>query len=195
MTVVYLIIAALIVAAIYFGIRYFVRASQLFAGERVIICPETGKQAMVEINARHAALTSLVGQTDLCLENCSRWPIKQDCGQECLLQFTDASSECLVRSVLEKWYRDKSCAFCEKPFAEVSMVDHKPALLNPEGVTVEWRQIPIQAVSEAMATYLPVCWNCHVAQTFRREHPELVVDRTPIVSPLATHSNQSSAHR
>lgn len=178
MTVVYLILAALIVAAIYFGIRYYVRASQLFSGERVIICPETGKQAIVEIDTRHAAFTSLLGQTDLRLENCARWPIKQDCGQECLLQFDVAPAECLVRSVLEKWYRDKSCAFCQKTFAEISLADHRPALLNPEGVTVEWRQIPISAVAEAMATYRPVCWNCHIAQSFRREHPEMVVDRT-----------------
>jgi hypothetical protein len=26
---------------------------------------------------------------------------------------------------------------------------------------------------------LPVCWNCHIAQTFRRVHPELVVVRPP----------------
>lgn len=195
MTVVYLIVAALIVAAIYFGLRYFVRASQLFSGERVIICPESGRQAMVEIDTKHAAITSLFGQTDLRLENCARWPIKQDCGQECLLQFDVAPAECLVRSVLEKWYRDKNCSFCEKRFSEISMVDHKPALLNAEGVTVEWQRIPLSAMTEVMATYLPVCWNCHVAQSFRREHPELVVDRTAIVSQLPPQSNQSSAHR
>ena len=55
MTTAYLIIAAFVVAAIYFGFRYFVRASQRFSGERVIICRETGKQAMVEVDVRHAA--------------------------------------------------------------------------------------------------------------------------------------------
>jgi len=195
MTIVYLIIAALIVAAIYFGIRYFVRASQRFSGERVIICPETGRQAMVEIDTKHAAITSLFGQTDLRLENCARWPIKQDCGQECLLQFDVATDECLVRSVLEKWYRNKNCAFCERSFAEISMVDHKPALLNAEGVTVEWQQIPLAAVTEVMSTCLPVCWNCHVAQSFRREHPELVVDRSSIVAQPSAQSNQRAAHR
>ena len=29
----------------------------------------------------------------------------------------------------------------------------------------------------ALATSLPLCWNCHVAATFRRMHPELVTDR------------------
>ena len=179
---VYLMIAALIVAAIYLGIRYFVRASQVFGGERVIICPETGKQAMVELDVRRAALSSLFGQTDLRLENCWRWPIKQDCGQECLLQLDMADEQCLVRSVLEKWYRDKLCAFCQRPFDQIDLIDHKPALLNPEGVTVEWKQIPVPTVMEAMANYQPVCWNCHIAQTFRREHLDLVVDGTlPLV--------------
>ncbi len=178
MTIIYVMIAGLLVAAVYFGIRYFVRASQRFGGERVIICPETGKHAMVEVDVRLAAFSSLLGQTDLRLENCWRWPMKQDCGQECLLQFDMVDANCLVRSVLEKWYRDKACAFCAKPFDGINLTDHKPALLNPEAVTVEWKEIPISAVTEAMATYRPVCWNCHVAQTFRREHPELVVDRS-----------------
>jgi len=190
MTVAYIFIFALVVAGIVFGIGYFVRMSQRFSGERVIICPETGKQALVEIDVRHAALSSLLGQTDLRLENCWRWPLKQDCGQECLLQLDVAPPECLVRSVLEKWYLGKKCAFCERVFEEIQLIDHKPALLSPEGVTVEWAQIPLSAMNEAMATYLPVCWNCNIAQTFRREHPELVIDRN-----IRSGSRQSAAQR
>lgn len=178
MTFFYVILAALVLVAVYFGIRYLVRTSQRFGGERVIICPETGKQAMVEVDARHAALTSLFGQTDLRLENCWRWPMKQNCGQECLLQLDVAPADCLVSSVLEKWYRGKTCAFCKRRFQDISLVDHKPALLNPEGITVEWSQVPISVVNEAMTTYLPVCWNCHIAQTFYREHRGLVVERS-----------------
>jgi hypothetical protein len=186
MTIVYWMIAALVVAAIYFGIRYFVRASQKFGGERVIICPETGKQAMVEIDARHAAISSLLGQPDLRLDDCWRWPMKENCGQECLLQLDVADSNCLVRSVLEKWYRDKQCAFCEHAFHQIDLTDHKPALLTPEGVTIEWKQVPIAQVTEVMQTHLPVCWNCHIAQEFRRVHPELVVDRS-LPPPERTH--------
>ena len=40
MTVAYIIVAALVVVAIYFGVRYFVRARGEFGGSRVIICPE-----------------------------------------------------------------------------------------------------------------------------------------------------------
>ena len=174
----YIIVAALVVVAIFFGVRFFIRSSEKFGGSRVIVCPETGRQAMVEVDTRRAALTSLVGQTDIRLESCWRWPLNKDCGQECLLQLDVAPDDCLVRSVLSKWYRGKKCAFCKRSFGELDLVDHKPALLNPEGVTVEWSAIPISAVNEAMATYQPVCWNCHIARTFRREHADLVVDRS-----------------
>ena len=47
MTVPYIIVGISFAVAIYFAVRYFIRASDRFGGERVIICPETGKQAMV----------------------------------------------------------------------------------------------------------------------------------------------------
>ena len=108
MTVAYIIVAALTVVAIYFSVRYFVRARAEFGGAQVIVCPETGKQAMVEVDTRRAALTSLVGQTDIRLESCGRWPLNEGCGQECLLQLDVASEDCRVRSVLTKWYRGQN---------------------------------------------------------------------------------------
>jgi hypothetical protein len=177
MTVAYIIVAALVVVAIYFAVRYFVRATGEFGGSRVIICPKTGKQAMVEVDTRRAALTSLVGQTDIRLESCWRWPLNEGCGQECLLQLDVAPDECLVRSVLTKWYRGQKCVFCERRFGEIDLIDHKPALFTPEGITVEWTDVPISAVKAAMATYQPVCWNCHIAQTFYHKHLDLVVER------------------
>ena len=174
---IYLFFAALVVATIYFGIRYFVRASRKFGGAHVIICPETRKQAMVEVDVRRAALTSLIGQEEIRLESCWRWPLNENCGQECLLQLDVAPAECLVRSVLLKWYRGKKCVFCRRPFDTIGLTDHKPALLNLEGKTIEWSAIPISRVDLAMETYQPVCWDCHIAQTFLREHPDLVVVR------------------
>jgi len=177
MTLAYVLAAMLVAVLIYFSIRYFIRTTARFGGAQVIICPETGKHAMVEVDARHAGLTALIGQTDIRLESCWRWPLKQDCGQECLVQLDLAPSECLVRGVLMKWYRGKKCAFCQRPFKELELIDHKPALLNTDGVTVEWPAIPVSSVNNAMGSCLPVCWNCHIAQTFRREHPDLVVER------------------
>ena len=177
MTLAYIIVASLVTVAIYFFVRYFVRAAGKLGGSRVIVCPETGKQAMVEVDTRWAALTTLVGKTDIRLESCWRWPLKEDCGQQCLLQLDVAPDDCLARSVLTKWYRGKKCAFCRRSFEELDLIDHQPALFTPEGVTVEWAGIPMSAVNEAMATYQPVCWNCHIAQAFYHEHPDLVVER------------------
>jgi hypothetical protein len=188
-TAFFLVTAISIAVLIYLCIRYFVRTSERFGGAQVIICPETEKQAMVEVDARHAGLTAIIGQPDIRLESCWRWPLKEDCGQECLLQLQVAPAECLVRGVLMKWYRGKKCAFCERPFTEIELFDHKPALLNPDGVTVEWTSIPFAAANHAMATCLPVCWDCHIAQAFRREHPDLVVERSFIRQPSCSRSS------
>ena len=177
MGVAYVVVAMLFAVAIYFVVRYYVKASRRFGGARVIICPETRAQAMVELDTRRAALTSLVGRADLRLENCWRWPLHQDCGQECLLQLDVAEDECLVRSVLSKWYVGKQCVFCRRKFLEINFTDHKPALFTPEGITVDMNEIPIAELGEAMATYEPVCANCYLAQTFYHERPDLVVER------------------
>lgn len=181
--VAYVIAAALFVTLIYFAIRYFVRTRERFSGVQVIICPETGKQAMVEVDAPHAALTSLLGQPDIRLESCWRWPLNKECGQQCLVELDVAPPECLVRSVLMKWYKGKRCAFCRRTFDEIGLTDHQPALLCLEGISVEWPQVNMSNLAEVLATHTPVCWNCHLAQTFRREHADLVVERSFIRQP------------
>jgi hypothetical protein len=32
-------------------------------------------------------------------------------------------------------------------------------------------------VMTVLQTHLPVCWDCYIAQTFRRDHPDMVVYR------------------
>jgi hypothetical protein len=56
----------------------------LYAGPRAVTCPETHQQVGVSIDARHAAATGLCGVTDLRLSDCTRWPERAECGQECL---------------------------------------------------------------------------------------------------------------
>jgi hypothetical protein len=177
MGVSYVVVAMLFAVPVYFVVRHFIKASLRLGGSRVIICPETGKQSMIEIDTRRAALTSLIGRADLRLENCWRWPLHQNCGQECLLQLDVAEDDCLVHSVLSKWYLGKQCVFCERQFRDINFTDHKPALFTPEGITIDVSEIPISALDEAMATYEPVCANCYLAQTFYHERPDLVVER------------------
>jgi hypothetical protein len=37
--------------------------------------------------------------------------------------------------------------------------------------------VPVADIQTVMSTYTPVCWDCYLAQSFRRDHPEMVVDR------------------
>ena len=83
-TAAYFIVTMILARALYFGIRWLVRASSKYRGTKVVACPETGSCALVEVDALQASLTSIVGRPAIRLESCSRWPMKTQCGQECL---------------------------------------------------------------------------------------------------------------
>ena len=156
----------------------FLNAYRTARGKRVITCPETKEPAAVDVNAAYAALTTLrKGEATFSLRDCSRWPERRDCGQECLRQIEAAPEGCLVRYMLANWYVGRLCVYCRKPLAEMNWAEHKPALMTSELKTVEWGDVPPETLPQLLLVSLPVCWNCHIAETFRREHPDLVVDR------------------
>lgn len=157
---------------------YAVQAFMRFRGKRLVTCPETKKIVAVDVDATHAALTIGCGIPELRLTSCTRWPERHDCGQECVAEIEFSPEESLARNILTNWYAGKSCAFCKTRFGEIHLTDHKPALLNTEGRTFEWSEIEPEKIPETLATHLPVCWNCHIAESFRHEHPELVTDRS-----------------
>jgi hypothetical protein len=176
-TAAYLIVIVLVATAFYFGIRSLVTAYSRYRGTKIVTCPETGRPAIVEMDALHASLTSTVGSPDIRLENCSRWPLNEQCGQECLTDLDVEPGQCLVSGVLMRWYRGKTCCYCGKPFEELHWVDNKPALLSPEGLLKLWREVSVENISMVLETHQPVCWNCYIAQSFRRDHPDMVVYR------------------
>jgi hypothetical protein len=156
------------------GFRAYWRAR----GKRLVTCPETHCAAAVELDAKGAGLKAFRGGTYLCLQDCSRWPERRDCAQDCLTQVTTLGEGCLVRNVVTRWYQGKTCVYCHKPVDSiVEWTRHIPALLAPNSKTVSWSDVPAEKLPEVFATHKPVCWSCHVAETFRREHPELVSDR------------------
>lgn len=171
------LILGAVAAAVAVLAALYLRLYLQFRGARVIRCPENLKLAAVEVSAGRAALDSLLGRHNLRLQDCSRWPEKAGCGQECLAQIESSHDGCLVRAMLADWYLGKKCALCGKAFAGIDWLDSKPGLLNPEGKTIEWGELPPEQVPGALFTHQPVCWTCHTAETFRRLHPELVTDR------------------
>jgi hypothetical protein len=154
-----------------------VRAYLAYRGKRLITCPETHKSEAVDVDAKEAAFGAFLSEPTLHLRECSRWPERQNCGQECLREIEANPGTCLVWNVVGTWYAGKSCAFCHKRFGEFHHLDHAPALRGPDGKTIEWSDVPPRQLPDVFATYQPVCWNCHVTETFRRLHPELLVER------------------
>jgi hypothetical protein len=179
-TLLYVVGGLVILLAIYPAIPILTDAWRRYRGKRLITCPETKQPAAVEVNARRAAVTMLLGGApELRLRDCTRWPERRDCGQECLSQIEASPEDCLVRNILARWYAGKACVYCGKHLGEINWLEHRPALMSPERVTFEWRQIRPETLPAVFSTYQPVCWNCHVAESFRREFPGLVTDRSP----------------
>ena len=174
-----IVIAVLVIAGGLFILRAVpgIRAYFNFRGKRLITCPETQNPAAVDIAAAEAAVGAFVNEPTLRLKTCSRWPEHQDCGQDCLQQIEADPANCLVWNIVDKWYEGKNCVFCHKPIGSLHHLDHSPALLGPDFKTREWKGIRPEELPQVFSTHQPVCWNCHVAESFRRLHPELVTDR------------------
>jgi hypothetical protein len=189
-----MIAIAVLATALWFTIRWLVRSFSRYGGERIVTCPETKEPAIVEVDALHAALTSTLRHPDIRLENCTRWPMKRECGQECLTELDIAPESCLVSGVLMRWYRNKNCVYCRKAFTEVTWLDHRPALRSPAGKLMDWNEVHLDDLQKVLETHSPVCWDCYIAQTFRLEHPDLVVIR-PGRNSISGDAGGSSASR
>jgi len=60
---------------------------------RTVNCPETHAPVSVRFNALRAAWSSLSGAPKLRLADCTRWPERADCGQECIPDAVRANPE------------------------------------------------------------------------------------------------------
>jgi hypothetical protein len=175
-SLVYFVITLVIVGVLYVLLRRPLNEYIRMRGARVITCPDNQQPAAVTVDARHAAFTTAGGHEQLRLDSCSRWPEKAGCGQECLKQIETQPSDCLVRTQVGRWYADKSCAICGRALGAVEWASHKPALRAPDGRTLEWSDVKPETMYDVMRTHDAVCWDCHVAETFRRQRPDLVLD-------------------
>jgi hypothetical protein len=169
-----LFVGVIVSFGVYLATQIFVR----YRGKRVITCPEISQPAAVHVNALKAAREAVFGRTDIRLDQCSRWPERAGCGQECLSQIKADPEKCLVWNLVDEWYRGKSCAYCQKPFGEIHWHERHPALLGPDRSIVQWNEVPPENLPQIFQNYLPVCWNCYIAEEFRLKNPGRVIDRT-----------------
>ena len=177
-TILFVTAGMVLITATFIGLIMAVRTYLKYPGKSLVTCPETRKPAAVHVNAGKAARDALKGDhVQIHLDQCSCWPEREGCGQECLSQIENDPQGCSVWGLAQQWYRGRACAYCHEPIHKIHWHDHRPALLSPEKKTVQWSEIPAEMLPEVFETQLPVCWSCHMAETFRREHPERIVDR------------------
>ncbi|MGH9366712.1 MAG: hypothetical protein ACRD3M_03450 [Thermoanaerobaculia bacterium] len=148
-----------------------------YRGKRIVTCPETNAPVGVEVDALHAAATApFGGGPELRLKRCTRWPERKTCGQNCLTQIEEAPKQCLVRTRLERWYAGTECVLCGAPIGEIHWFDHRPAFLGPGRKPAAWSDVLPEHLPQVLATHERICWNCYVTESFRFEHPDLVVE-------------------
>jgi hypothetical protein len=164
------------VAAMFF--HDAVQVWRRWRGVRLVTCPETSRAAAVTVDRMHAAATAFFeGTAEIRLSICSRWATRGRCRQPCLLALTRAGQAATVDAVMTDWYSGHRCSVCGGPVRHVASHARTPALAGPDGVTVEWRSLPPEQLVDLFDTHRAVCWDCHLAESFRRLNPDLYVDR------------------
>lgn len=175
----YLVIAILVIVAAFVVRRLIASADAWkFHGTMLVTCPENHRPAAVKPSLARAVAGELIKRPDLELKSCSRWPELKDCDQTCLFQIEQGPDEHRVWNIAAKWFAGKQCAICRKHIRPVSHSDHAPALMTvADRKTIEWRELPPEQLPEAFAKSVPVCWSCHITETFLRKFPDRAVIR------------------
>ncbi|MGB7728594.1 MAG: hypothetical protein WBL50_11210 [Candidatus Acidiferrum sp.] len=170
-------IVVLLIGGMVFGMVLAFRTYWRYRGQRLVTCPETKQAAAVHVDAGRATRATLIGKQEVRLDQCSRWPEKRNCGQDCLREVNADPAKCLVWNMVAEWYNGKSCAYCHKPFVEMHWHDRHPGVLSPEHIATQWNEVAPEKLPEIFQTYLPICWNCYIAETYRRLYPDRIVNR------------------
>lgn len=168
-------VIAVFTAVAAFFVIVATRVYTRFRGPRVVTCPETELPTVVKVDAGHAALSAAWDRLDLRLEDCSRWPERGHCAEPCLKQIAAAPSDCLLRNTLAKWFEGKHCLYCRKP-VHLLKFQQQPGLRSRDGHVHDFYAIDAQVLVSTLDDYEPVCFDCLVAEQFRQQHPEMVVD-------------------
>jgi hypothetical protein len=81
-----LILAAAIIAlgGLYVLLPLVIHTFQRYRNKRVMTCPETESPAEINIDAQRAAFSSAFGRPLLKIKNCTLWPKKKGCDEDCI---------------------------------------------------------------------------------------------------------------
>jgi hypothetical protein len=171
---VWVLVALVLLAAVLRGLFGWWK----YRGRRLVTCPENQRPAGVRLDSSRAALGGLLHPPKLQLMECTRWPEKAGCGQECLREIESRPGDCLVRNIVLQWYAGKSCCSCGRPFGAILAAGAQPAVLSADKMSVEWSEIPVDRLREILAESKPICFACHMANRMVQDHPDLITDRS-----------------
>jgi hypothetical protein len=175
----FVLVAILVVAVAGAGawdVSRALRIGRRLRGARVVTCPETGHAAGVDIDVAHAVATGLIEHApSVRLKHCSRWAARGRCQELCLHEAETIANT--TRAIVDRALKGRLCTFCRRPIEEPAFLDHYAALRLEDGTTVAWPDIEPERLRHTLAAHAPVCWDCHIAETFRRLYPALVTDR------------------
>lgn len=146
-------------------------------GTRLIACPETNVEEAVELDRAAAVKGAIRWRDTLRLSDCTRWPERQGCGQECLAQIETSPHGCMVSEMLRGWYENRSCGICGTEFGEINWHTHKPGVMTDDHKLLHWRDVPARELHEVLEKSTPVCWDCLVVESFIQKNPEKVTFR------------------
>ena len=79
-----LVTAIIALGGIYVLLPLVVHTFQRYRNKRVMTCPETEGLAEVNIDAQRAAYSSAFGRPLLKIKNCTLWPKKKGCDEDCI---------------------------------------------------------------------------------------------------------------
>ncbi len=167
--------------------RRFISKLFRYRGTHVITCPENHNPAAVRVS-----LTSDDPRPRL--KSCSRWPEKEGCDQACIGELEQSPKQTLVQAIASDWYTGKSCFYCSKPIGEIVWHERPPALRTEDGSTRQWKDVAPQDLPVVLATHLPVCWRCHITESFRSEHADLVIERPRVAQKHETMQPSASVY-
>ena len=84
-----------------------------------------------------------------------------------------------MRTLVGRWYEDRSCACCGKPIRDVRWADQRPGLRAPNGTFVAWPDVPPETLPELFRTHAAVCWDCLVVLKIVQRDPDGMTLRPP----------------
>jgi hypothetical protein len=143
---------------------------------RVVHCPGTHTVATLRILDPSDAAT-FGFRTRPHVTSCSLWPDQWPCRENCLAELQASPDHCAFQQILARWYKGKSCAFCQRPIPPIRWGEMRPALLSPEGRMVAWEDVTPHAIDHILSSHRPVCASCDVAESFRQRYSDIVVER------------------